>query len=187
VQLALVDDPKNKLKEKIHHLFLFGTPSGGLFKAFLVSLLKRTAKDMSSKGKFIQDLRKRWDAKYSKLQGKTTPFIFKSIAGDQDEFVSAKSSIKPFPEEAYPGAVAVVPGNHVEIVKPSNAEALSVKIVLETLTKFGKAKGTGPWNAARVAVELGQFRRAVELFEGHEDELDKAALVQYALALEELG
>ena len=43
------------------------------------------------------------------------------------------------------------------------------------------------WNSAAVALESRDFRRVVKDLQPHQDELDEAALVQLALALESLG
>lgn len=184
VQRALVDF--DDLTEPVTHVFLFGTPSAGLRKASLFRWLKRQVRDMSYKRPFIIDLRQRWEQKFAKQPGKYPPFKFWTAAGDRDEFVTAESSLSAFPEDKFPDAVlAVVSGNHLEIVKPVDADSLSLKLVVKGLR--GKAGAAGPWNGAAIAVETRDFRRAIALLEPHRDELDADALVQLALALEGTG
>lgn len=177
VQRALVDDAH--LAGRVGHVFLFGTPSGGLRKAGLFSFYKRTVADMVADGKFIVDLRSGWSERFG--DPRTRGFQLWAVAGDRDEFVPASSSLAPFDDQDR----AVVLGNHVEIVKPAGPESLSVQVVAGGLR--GDAAVAGPWNSARVAVEANEFQRAADLLAPHADELDDQHLVQLALALESLG
>jgi tetratricopeptide (TPR) repeat protein len=43
------------------------------------------------------------------------------------------------------------------------------------------------WDGARLAVEAREFQKAIELLEPHQDQLDDAAKVQLAIALEKCG
>lgn len=176
LQRALVDN--QDFTARATHIFLFGTPSAGLAKARWFRVLKRQVSDMVKGSRFIEDLRNRWTAKF--VRG-SLPFVFWTAAGDRDEFVPRTSSIDPFPKEQR----AVVPGDHLEIVKPSKTTDLSLQLVLKGL--IGDAAPAGPWNSARVAVESREFHRAVRLLEPHKGELDDQALVQLALALEGIG
>lgn len=183
VQRALVDF--DDLASVVSHVFLFGTPSAGLRKANPFRWLKQQVRDMSYKGPFISDLRKRWQQKYSLSSGKNPPFKFWAVAGDRDEFVPASSSIAPFAEGFSQTEIAVVPGNHLEIVKPVAMENMTVQLLLSGLQ--GKAGVAGPWNSAAVAVESRNFLKAIALLEPHKDELDPDAVVQLALAMESVG
>lgn len=174
-QRAIIDHPDLALRTS--HVFLFGTPSNGLAKAGPFSFLKRQARDMGQHSVFITDLRSRWAANFSTH----SPFRFWTIAGEQDEFVPADSSLGPFPLEQR----LAVPGNHIQIVKPDTATHLSVQAVVNGL--LGDAAPAGPWNAARVAVESRRFEQAVELLYPHRDQLDQAGLVELALALDKTG
>jgi pimeloyl-ACP methyl ester carboxylesterase len=175
VQRALVDDPT--FAGGIDQVILFGTPSAGLAKAGLLRRLKRQFRDMDRDGEFIADLRSRWISTF----GKRRPFKFLAIAGDQDEFVPRESSIDPFPMEQR----SVVPGNHLQIVKPRDATDLSVKIVVKRL--LGKAAPAGPWESARLAVESRRFQRAIDLMKARAGELDDPAAIQLAIALDSTG
>ena len=93
----------------------------------------------------------------------------------------ARSSIKPFPDPVR----AVVPGNHVQIVKPDAADHRSVLIVKQGLCDG--PTGREVFDSARLQVELRQFEAAVETLLPNAGELDEAALVALALALDGLG
>jgi hypothetical protein len=157
-------------------VFLYGTPSGGLSKAGRFSFLKRQVRDMADTSDFITTLRSHWKAEFEP----NAPFLFKTVAGDQDEFVPS-SSLDPFS----PSHRIVVPGNHLDIVKPANATCLSTQIILNSLV--ADASEAGPRNAAALAIESRDFVQAVRLLEGHEAELDAQGLVQLALALDSTG
>ncbi len=175
VQRAMVDD--HNLTARISHAIFFGTPSGGLTKAGLISRLKRQARDVAQGSTFITDLRKDWISKYS---GKY-PFEMRVVAGDRDEFVPIASSLAPFPDCMQ----SVVPGNHLEIVKPTLKEDKSVLLVVDVLAGDHYARGVV--DGARLAVERRDFRKAVDVLLPRAGSLDDAALVSLALALDGLG
>lgn len=175
VQRALLD--RQELLKRTTHVFLFGTPSNGLEKAGWFKWFKRQVEDMVAGGPFIRKLRLDWRT----LWPKQPPPKFWAIAGDADEFVPARMSLGPFLKEQR----LVVPGNHLEIIRPKNARDLSVQAVVRGIQ--GEAAPAGPWNTASVALQMLDFREAVEVFEAHADELDDAHLVQLAIALEGLG
>jgi pimeloyl-ACP methyl ester carboxylesterase len=182
-QRALLDD--KGLRSRVSHVFLFGTPSGGLTKASLLRFLKPQLRDMAQDGEFIRALRSDWDAQFSVKNNKRLPFRFFAIGGERDEFVPPESSLGPFPPDAYPDCKSVVPGDHLQIVKPESADSASVQLVIKGL--MGAAAPAGPWNAARVAIESRDFERAVELLEPERDNLDRDGRVRLALALEGVG
>jgi len=124
VQRALLDSPE--MLKKTRHVFLFGTPSGGLGKAGIGKWFKSQSKNMAKDSEFIISLRKDWD---NKISYSPDTFHFKVIAGERDEFVGTDSSHAPFPKEL----CEVIPGNHLEIVKPDSAKSLNVQIVLKGL------------------------------------------------------
>lgn len=175
VQRAILDDAS--LSKRLSHVFFFGTPSGGLSKARPLMFLKRQIRDMAVSSTFITELRYDWGQRFES----GTPFHLRVIAGDRDEFVPAKSSLEPFPEDVR----AVVPGNHLEIVKPANRDHLSVAIVTSALS--GRPRVPGVVDGARLAVELGNFQAATDLLLPRVIELDDEALGSLALALEGLG
>ena len=175
VQRALLDF--DDLLDRTSHVFLFGTPSAGLRKAGWFKWFKRQVDDLADDGVFVPKLREDW----MKLWPKNPPPYFWTVAGDSDEFVPASSSLGPFSvEQGF-----VVPGNHLEIVKPDSADDPAVEIVVNGIQ--GKAAPAGPWNTARVALQMLDFRKVVEKLEPLADELDDSHLVQLALALDGLG
>jgi len=175
VRRAFVED--SNFTQKISHLFLFGTPSNGLKKTSLVTFLKRQLRDMKYGSAFITDLRARWQAKFAA----GFPFTFWTVAGERDEFVPCASSLEVFPADRR----AVIPGNHLEIVKPEDQKHLGFQLVTKTL--LGDAAPAGPWNSASVAVELRNFQKAIHILEDHISELDEPGLVRLALAYEAAG
>jgi pimeloyl-ACP methyl ester carboxylesterase len=174
-QRAILNEPK--LAGRLSKLFLLGTPTGGLAKASLVLKLKRQFQDMSPDSDFIGNLKKDWSAQF----GGQLPFDLWVVAGDRDEFVPPESSLGPFPTSVQ----AVVPGNHLEIVKPLQSTHQSVRIVVDSLSATNRALPTV--DGARLAVELGEFRSAVNTLLPMKADLDNNALVSLALALEGIG
>lgn len=177
VQRALVDYQEN-FTPRTSHVMLLGTPSLGLKKARgLGAILKFQSQNMAQGSAFITDLRRRWDESF----GERRPFKFWTVAGDRDQFVPPSSSLGAFARKD----CLVVPGNHLEIVKPESAESSSVRVLVNAIV--GDAAPAGPWNAARVAVETGDFQRAIDRLLPVADQLDDQHLVDLALALESTG
>lgn len=174
VQRALLDDPT--LASKVSHVFLFGVPSRGVPAASMASQLKRQISDMAVESKFLASLRSDW----SKNFGGGTPFEVVAIAGDTDDFVGASSSIEPFPESAQ----HVVPGNHSTLVRPDGKDHPGVQLLSSILQ--GKNSPTYI-DSARLAVERRDFKEAIERLMPHYRELDDAALVTLAMALDGMG
>jgi pimeloyl-ACP methyl ester carboxylesterase len=173
-QRALLDDPK--VLNRTSHLFLFGTPSDGLRKASPFKFWNRQVRDLGRDSEFIADLRIRRPAVFHAPR-----FEFVTLAGDVDDFVPRESSLDPFDRRFH----RVVPGNHLAIVKPATAQHLGVQVVLNVMA--GNTAYAGPWSAARLAVERGEFHDAIGQLESFAAQLDANALVQLALALEEVG
>jgi pimeloyl-ACP methyl ester carboxylesterase len=175
VQRALLDYAE--LRARVQNVILFGTPSRGLTKAGLLWRLKRQLRDMAKGGRFVTKLRKDWSAQFSSHM----PFQFTAVAGENDEFVPYESSLGPFDKSVH----ASVAGNHLDIIRPRERNNRGVQLVVNRLS--GERAQIGPWDSARLAVEAREFRKAVDLFEPHKDQLDDAAAVQLAIALEKCG
>ena len=124
----------------------------------------------------MRDLRQRRNALFD-----DPPFAFATVAGDTDDFVPGATSLDPFQRRFH----HVVPGNHLGIVKQNSPSDLAVLMAISSIV--GEGAPAGPWSSARMAIERGEFRKAARRLEPHADELDPHALVQLALALEELG
>lgn len=164
-------------RQRCHALLLYGTPSNGLEKAGIVQRLKTQFRDMVADGRFITSLRSSWRATFAH----EAPFQIAAVAGERDEFVPKDSSWSPFPESTH----YVVPGNHVQMVKPANASDTSVRLLVHVLADG--ALPQGPLDSARLAVEKGEFAAAIEQFEAAHDGLDESARIQYAIALDRMG
>jgi pimeloyl-ACP methyl ester carboxylesterase len=176
VQRALATNAE--LRKRTTHVILFGTPSGGLVKATVLSWLKQQFKNMSASGKFITQLRSDWN----RLKLDTAPsFKFLATAGETDQFVPPASSLGPFPEAVR----RVIPGNHVSMLNVSSATDPCVKLLIEGLTE-GAAQA-GPRNSARVAVEAGEFQDAIDRLWPGRKRLDDGGAVQLAIALDRVG
>ena len=182
VQGALASDAG--LARRTSHVILFGTPSGGLRKAYLGAPLNRQVRSMTPF--HVWRLRRRWNKAFG-TQPKgtpTCPFTLTVVDGEQDDFVGGRSALRPF-DERYRYTTN---GDHVTMVKPGSIQHRSYRIVADRLR--AGTSGRGPVDGARVAVELGEFRRAVETFEGEgvvADDLEWDAAVQYAMALCGIG
>jgi pimeloyl-ACP methyl ester carboxylesterase len=175
VQRAIVDS--DELKQRLTHVVLYGTPSAGLLKANLGARLKPQARDMQVGSGFITQLRAEWQEKI----GNNPPFSFTAVAGETDAFVPASSSIDPFPGRQQ----AVVPGNHLDIVRPDSTNHLSYVLLYKTLTSSRGARSAV--ESARLAVELNEFDRAIGILMPGANGLDANAIVTLALALESVG
>jgi tetratricopeptide (TPR) repeat protein len=132
---------------------------------------------MAEGSDFISTLRAQWDSGL----GNNRTFKFWSIAGDLDQFVPPTSSLAPFPKDVQ----FVVSGDHLSIVKPTAASAPCVQLVIGGL--IGTAAPAGPWNSARVAVEMGEFQKAATQLEPIREQLDEHGKAQLALAMEAVG
>lgn len=179
-QRAILDD--EKLRNRLTNVFLFGTPSAGLIKAWpfrfsLLRLLKRQASSMGWGSAYIMDLRSRWD----EMSRNGLPFKMMVVAGAEDEFVPIQSSLDPFPTELS----AVVSGDHLSIVKPADASNPSVQLVIHGIA--GDADPAGRWSASRVATERLQFNEVINQLWDQRTELDDAAARDLALALDAQG
>jgi len=125
VQKALVDD--ETLAARARNVILFGTPSAGLAKAGIFRFWKRQLRNMAAGSVFITALRDDW----TRLFGAERPFNFLVVAGASDQFVPSDSSLKPFPRSFQKSVI----GDHISIVKPADATAPSVALVVTTLKK----------------------------------------------------
>jgi len=175
VQEMLVKDAE--VVERVSHVFLFGTPSAGLAKANLGRRTSKQLSDMLEGGDFIQSLRREWVNHFDD----GTPFFFRTISGRLDSFVPASSSLDPFPRKYQ----ELIPGDHLQIVKPLTGSDIGVRIVAEGLQ--GRAAPRGPWDSALVAAELREFRKVVEQLEPNLLNLDEDAANALALAYDGLG
>lgn len=174
-QRAVLDT--NLLDGRLSHLMLFGTPSGGVSKAGIGRLLKLQLRDMAPEAPFITQLRSDWRTQV----GQKPTFGFTSVAGENDAFVPASSSLQPFAVEHQ----EAVPGNHVEIVRPRSRSDPSYDLFKRAMR--GDLAAHSVTETARLSVERKDFKRAIELLEPGFAQLDVNAVVTLALALESEG
>jgi pimeloyl-ACP methyl ester carboxylesterase len=166
-----------ELRKRLTHVVLYGTPSAGVSKAAVGARLKAQARDMRGDSEFINRLRAEWRERI----GEHPSFLFRVVAGETDAFVPASSSIEPFPQTQQ----AVVPGNHLEIVRPDSIDHLSYKLLYKVLT--GSSGARSAIESARLAVEHKDYIHAIELLMPGADGLDAHAIVTLSLALESVG
>jgi pimeloyl-ACP methyl ester carboxylesterase len=174
VQHAVLD---RSAANRVGFVVLFGTPSRGLYKALIGLPLKRQTRDMFPWSRFMLGLRWRWWRQF----GRRPPFELRVVAGERDEFVPPRSSLLPFAEEFQ----RVVPGNHLEIVKPLNSQERSVQLVIELLT--GSNARSSRVDSVLLAIERREFNHVVEELTPIAGELDQVSLVALALALDAIG
>jgi pimeloyl-ACP methyl ester carboxylesterase len=178
VQQALVQDPQ--LAQRVKHVFLFGTPSGGLGKAKWIHFWKRQLTNMATGSSFITGLRAKWKGLY----GTQSPFKLLVIAGASDQFVPPASSLQPFDAQWQ----RVVLGDHLSIVKPNDSSSPSVALVTATLstgtTPAPDAAGELRLAAERPMVGVSNLIQKAETSQG---EMSAKVIVDAALALERAG
>jgi tetratricopeptide (TPR) repeat protein len=134
---------------------------------------------MAQGSSFIVDLRRDWTRLYS-----PPPFNFLTVAGASDQFVPPDSSLGPFDTRVQ----RVVPGDHVSIVKPSNADAPSLALLVATL-QAGAAPAPDPVAQLRLAAERPSAKvvELVQRVETTSDWMSVKSIVDVALALDRAG
>lgn len=177
VQRAILDSVEagDGVAERVGHLVMFGSPSGGLTRARKFRWFNRQIGDMADDGPFITSLRAQWTERLT-----PPPFVLMAGAGDEDAFVPPEASLDPFPASQR----FVVPGDHLDIVKPAGPASISFSVVVRTIG--GDPSPAGPLNAARVMVEAKDYQSAIDVYAA-QDRLDDRDAVSYALALEGAG
>ena len=173
-QRALVDDPG--LADRTEKVVLFGTPSAGLRKAFWARFWKRQLKNMAIGSEFITSLRRDWEARFGSDPG----FDLRVVAGEEDRFVPPNSSLGPFPRHFH----AVVPGDHLSMVRASDTDSPSVRLLMSALSNAPVAdEAMAPLT---LAAEVPDSTVSV-LIEARGDEMSQQDVVRAALALEQNG
>lgn len=178
VQRALVQDPQ--LAQRVKHVLLYGTPSGGLYKAKWIHFWKRQLKNMAAGSSFIMELRTKWKSLY----GVQSPFKLLVIAGASDQFVPPASSLEPFDAQLQ----RVVMGDHLSIVKPNDSGSPSLVLAAATLST-GTTPVPDTASQLRLASErpMAGVSDLVEKAEASQDQMSVKMIVDAALALERAG
>ena len=174
VQRALVDDPK--LADRASKVVLFGTPSAGLRKASRLTFWKRQLRNMAIGSEFITALRKEWAARFEPKPS----FELWIVAGEQDQFVPSQSSLGPFPRRFR----HVVPGDHLSMVKPADANSTSVRLLTAALA--GEPVPYETIAPLTLAAEIPDSRTSA-LIEARGNAMSQQDIVRAALALEKNG
>lgn len=120
IQAFIIEEVLRGAREHLDRLtevVLYGTPSGGLLKARIASLLKNQIADMNDLGPFITKLRSEWQRLIDDQRAdpaRLARFRLTLIAGMSDTFVPQESSLSPFVIDEK----EIVPGDHGSMIKP---------------------------------------------------------------------
>ncbi len=164
--------------EKVKHVVMYGTPSGGLKKASVFRMFNSQVQDMSLGSDFLNELRTQWKEEWPY----PLPFAFKAVAGMNDDFVPKESAHGPFDEEYK----EFVPGNHLKIIRPIPVDKISADILVEKLAGKELDETSLPSNNRSIA-ENRMFRRVIDNFMPNWRERSDEDVVELALALEVFG
>ncbi len=124
----------DSMLSKINEIVLFASPSGGLLKARFGGFLKKQIGDMSDIGQFVTNLRTEWTSQIDDHRQEPDPlaaFRLTVVAGMKDRFVPPESALDPFPFDEH----VLVPGNHVELVKPEKVGRQPVDVLVRRITR----------------------------------------------------
>ena len=171
VQRALLDDAG--LAGRTKKVILFGTPSAGLRKASWVAFWKRQLRNMATGSEFISTLRQDWAARFEPESG----FDLMVVAGERDQFVPSESSLGPFRRSLQ----FVVSGDHTSMVRPTDADSATVRLLVSALSDApGAVETTAPLTLAAEIPDV----TASDLVEAGGSEMSEPDVVRAALALE---
>ena len=138
IQAFVLEELIQKRREYLDRLtevILYGTPSGGLKKAgWGANVFVTQIEDMNVSGEFIVDLRQQWKIWVDDSRSKPdrlSRFKLTLVAGMKDQFVPMVSSLDPFPMDEK----EIVPGNHIEMVKPDSANSLCYTLLRKRLLR----------------------------------------------------
>jgi len=186
VQRALAND--GGLVGRVRDVVLFGTPSNGLRKASWLQFWKRQLRNMARDSDFIAGLRTDWRKRFVP----NPPFQLVVVAGASDQFVTPDSSLEPFDIRFQ----RVVPGNHIDIVKPADANALSLRLLVSALSNEVQPPAATMSDLALAAERpTANVEQLVDKYEQAGAQarglgapaMTEAQVVQAALALERAG
>jgi pimeloyl-ACP methyl ester carboxylesterase len=163
---------------KISHVLFYGTPSGGLKKAWFLRWFKNQISDMDYEGEFIKKLRNEWNERFNHKY----PFKFATVAGEMDEFVPTNSSLKPFPEDFH----CITAGNHITMVKPESNIDTSFQVIKRMLS-IGKDLPYLIGNDKGLNNLIAKYYEEVDTLGKKLNELDSKGFKKYIFALEGIG
>ena len=174
VQRALIDAPD--LADRMRNVILFGTPSAGSRKASWTRIWKRQLRNMAADSDFIKSLRRDWDARF----GTNPSFDLKVVAGEEDRFVSAESSLEPFPKEFH----HVISGDHHSMLRPSGQRSPIMRLLTSALS--GGPVEDETLDPLALAAEVPNFA-APALIVARGEKMSQEDVVRAALAWEQNG
>jgi TIR domain len=131
---------------------------------------------MAEGSPFITGLRQDWTQ-----LGPDLPFQFLAVAGTKDQFVPPDSSLRPFAEKYQ----RVVPGDHLQIVKPNDENSESLRLLLTCLRDGPEPVSTT--QKLRLAAETPITERVAEVIEARGPLHTESEIVDAALAMDRVG
>lgn len=159
---------------KISHLILFGTPSGGLSEKTIQNLNQNILEDFSEEGSYIKSLRMRWAQRFSS----SYPFYFRTVAATKDNFIPVSSSLEPFDAEYR----AFVEGDHFSMVAVQEKNNDSYCLIVNPLTEnkfFNQFSSPEEINIA-----MGEYEEVIKTLLPKLENLDNKGLERLIFALE---
>ncbi|MEH6535471.1 MAG: caspase family protein [Psychroserpens sp.] len=174
-QRALIEIPE-KLRSKLSHVLLFGTPSAGIDSELLTRLWNNKYAEMSSDGPFIKKLREDWNTTFKDPY----PFKLKVVGATNDEFVSNKSCYSSFKEEHH----VTISGSHLTMIKPNDENTDCYNLILDTLT--GNKFYNKYTNREEINLALGKYDAVVKELLPKVKSISQNGLKQLIFSLEGL-
>lgn len=166
----------SKIRDKISHLLLFGTPSNGIESSSKPDAWKDKLKELSSDGSFISTLRKDWDQTFEN----GFSFKLKVAAAIDDEYVTVRSCHGPFKDEY----CEYVDDNHLNMVKPKDENDDAYNLILSTLTN--NEFYNNYTNKEELNLVLGKYETVKKQLLPQKDSLDVNGLKRLIFSLEGL-
>ncbi len=172
-QEAILDLAPEELN-KISHVILFGTPSGGLSAKTIQTMNHGELEYLRKDGDFIQSLRRRWNDRFSEGY----PFYFKTVAATKDDFIPVSSSLEPFKAADR----AFVEGNHFSMVGVEQKHSDSYGLVINALTenKFFNLYSS----KEEINIAIGDYNEVIRSLLPRLKNLDNKGLERLIFALE---
>ncbi len=164
-------------KERLSHVFFFGTPSNGITNNTIKTLWKNKISTLVHDQPFIQNLRADWKNTFKDEY----PFTLKVIVATKDEYVTADSSLSSFKKSQW----VTVSGDHFSMVNIKTKDNDSYNLILDTLndnTFFNKFT-----NQKEINLAIGEFDAIIRELEPNLEHLDERGLEHLIDALESVG
>ena len=163
-----------KEMEKITHLILFGTPSGGLSEKSIQKLNQSHLKDLSESGGYIKKLRGEWAKRFSSCY----PFYFRTVSATKDSYVPISSSLNPFLSNYQ----TFVEGDHFSMVNVWNQNNDSYNLIVSALTENKFFNQYSSFEEINIA--MGEYDEVIKKLLPQIKKLDTKGLEQLIFALE---